>query len=213
VADEREVVARSRMVVEQLRARGITDRRVLDAMDRVPRHLFVPAESRHDAYADHPIAIGFGQTISQPYIVAFSLAALRLEPTHRVLEIGTGSGYQTALLAELVATVYSLEIVESLAARARQILESLDYRNAELRVSDGYEGWAEHAPYDRIVGAAAPEQMPGELVAQLVDGGIIAMPIGVSNQELRVCRRDGDRLAPLESVPVRFVPMVRMHRQ
>ena len=95
------------MVVEQLRARGITDRRVLDAMDRVPRHLFVPAESRHDAYADHPIAIGFGQTISQPYIVAFSLAALRLEPTHRVLEIGTGSGYQTALLAELVATVYS----------------------------------------------------------------------------------------------------------
>jgi protein-L-isoaspartate(D-aspartate) O-methyltransferase len=212
VEDARETVARSRMVAEQLRARGISDSRVLETMARVPRHLFVPEVDRHEAYDDHPIGIGFGQTISQPYIVGFSLAALRLEPNHRVLEIGTGSGYQTALLAEMVATVYSREIVEPLAERARQIIDALGYRNVHLRVSDGYDGWPDFAPYDRIVGAAAPEQMPASLVAQLVDGGIIAMPIGVANQELRVCRRIGDRLETLETVPVRFVPMVKTNK-
>ena len=174
------------MVSDQIRARGVDDPRVLDAMLRVPRHLFVP-EATAEAYEDHPIAIGFGQTISQPYIVGFMLAALKLEPTHRVLEIGTGSGYQTALLAELVASVYSLDVVQELADGARQPARlARSTRNVIVRVADGHAGWPEHAPYDRIVGAAAPEGIPPALVEQLTDGGIIALPVGVSNQELVV---------------------------
>ncbi len=137
------------------------------------------------------------------------LAALKLEPTHRVLEIGTGSGYQTALLAELVASVYSLDVVQELADGARHLLDSLGYRNVIVRVADGHAGWQEHAPYDRIVGAAAPEGIPPALVEQLTDGGIIALPVGVSNQDLVVSRRHGDRLETLATMPVRFVPMVK----
>jgi protein-L-isoaspartate(D-aspartate) O-methyltransferase len=209
VIEEPDSVARARMVSDQIRARGVDDPRVIDAMLRVPRHLFVGPEQRPAAYEDHPIAIGFGQTISQPYIVGFMLAALKLEPTHRVLEIGTGSGYQTALLAELVESVYSLDVVQELADGARRLLDSLGYRNVIVRVADGHAGWPEHAPYDRIVGAAAPEGIPPALVEQLTDGGIIALPVGVSNQELVVSRRHDDRLETLATMPVRFVPMVK----
>jgi len=210
VFEESDVVARARMVSDQIRARGVDDRRVLDAMLHVPRHLFVDADHQSEAYEDHPVGIGFGQTISQPYIVGFMLAALQLEPAHRVLEIGTGSGYQTALLAELTTAVYSLEVVEELANNARRLLDSLGYRNVVVRVADGHAGWPEHAPYDRIVSAAAPEGIPPALVEQLADGGIIALPVGISNhQDLVVSRRTGDRLETLATMPVRFVPMVK----
>jgi protein-L-isoaspartate(D-aspartate) O-methyltransferase len=201
------------MVAEQLRARGIADERVLAAMARVPRHLFVPPEHREDAYKDHPVPIGYGQTISQPYIVAFMSEALRLEPHHRVLEIGTGCGYQTAVLAELAAEIYSIEVVEPLAARARATLDELGYRNVYTRVGDGYAGWPQHAPFDRVIGAAAAEDVPPALVAQLAEGGILVLPVGVFNQELQVLRRDGDRLETLDTLPVRFVPMVRGARE
>jgi protein-L-isoaspartate(D-aspartate) O-methyltransferase len=198
------------MVSDQIRARGVDDPRVLDAMLRVPRHFFLDADHQFEAYEDHPVGIGFGQTISQPYIVGFMLAALQLEPSHRVLEIGTGSGYQTALLAELTAAVYSLEVVQELADKARRVLDHLGYRNIVVRVADGHAGWPEHAPYDRIVSAAAPEGIPPALVEQLADGGIIALPVGISNhQDLVVSRRTGDSLQTLATMPVRFVPMVR----
>jgi len=197
------------MIAEQIRARGVRDQRVLDAIDRVPRHLFVPAAERHEAYDDHPVPIGFGQTISQPYIVAFMTEALRVESGHRVLEIGAGSGYQTAVLAELGATVYAVEVIDALAERARQLLEELHYTSVHLRAGDGYAGWPEHAPYDRIIAAAAPDEIPRAFLEQLVDGGIIAIPLGVFNQELRVIRRVGEKLETIGTMPVRFVPMIR----
>jgi protein-L-isoaspartate(D-aspartate) O-methyltransferase len=203
------VAARSRMIAEQIRARGVRDPRVLDAMSRVPRHLFVPAGERHEAYEDHPVPIGFGQTISQPYIVAFMTEALRVEPSHRILEIGAGSGYQTAVLAELGATVYALELVDALAERAHHLLEDLHYPNVYVRAGDGYAGWPEHAPFDRIIVAAAPEDIPGAFIEQLADGGILAIPLGVFNQELRVIRRAGERLETIGTMPVRFVPMIK----
>jgi protein-L-isoaspartate(D-aspartate) O-methyltransferase len=197
------------MVADQIRTRGIRDQRVLDAMQRVPRHRFVPAEYARDAYGDFPVSIGFGQTISQPYIVAFMTEALELQPSHRVLEIGTGSGYQTAVLAELAGDIYSVEVVAPLADRARQTLQSLGYKNVHILTGDGYRGWPEHAPYDRVVTAAAPVDIPPALLEQLAEGGIIALPIGVVNQELQVLRRRGDRLETLTTLPVRFVPMVK----
>jgi protein-L-isoaspartate(D-aspartate) O-methyltransferase len=209
VYEDREAAARARMVSDQIHGRGVNDPRVLEAMRRVPRHLFVPPEYRSEAYDDHPVAIGYGQTISQPYIVGFMLHALQLEPGHRVLEIGTGSGYQTALLAELVAAVYSLEVIAPLADRARETLTALHYHNVTIHVGDGHAGWPEHAPYDRIVGAAAPEAVPPALLEELTDGGIIALPIGVVNQDLIVYRRTGDRLETLATMPVRFVPMIK----
>jgi protein-L-isoaspartate(D-aspartate) O-methyltransferase len=201
--------ARSRMIAEQIRARGVRDPRVLDAMDRVPRHLFVPAAARHEAYDDHPVPIGFGQTISQPYIVAFMTEALRVEPSHRVLEIGAGSGYQTAILAELGATVYAVEVIDALAVGARRLLEDLHYTNVHLRAGDGYEGWPEHAPYDRIIAAAAPHEIPAAFIEQLTDGGILAIPLGAINQDLRVLRRVGETLETIGTMPVRFVPMIK----
>ncbi|PYR88525.1 MAG: protein-L-isoaspartate O-methyltransferase [Acidobacteria bacterium] len=201
--------ARSRMIAEQIRARGVRDQRVLDAMNRVPRHLFVPGAERHEAYEDHPIPIGFGQTISQPYIVAFMTEALGVEPSHRVLEIGAGSGYQTAVLAELGATVYAVEVIEALAIRARQLLDELHYANVHLRAGDGYAGWPEHAPYDRIIAAAAPDDIPRAFIDQLVEGGILAIPLGVINQQLHVSRRVGGKQETIGTMPVRFVPMIK----
>ncbi len=201
--------ARSRMIAEQIRSRGVRDPRVLDAISRVPRHRFVPAAERHQAYEDHPIPIGFGQTISQPYIVAFMTEALAVEPPHRVLEIGAGSGYQTAVLAELGATVYALEVIDDLARRARGLLGELGYGHVYLRTGDGYAGWQEHAPFDRILAAAAPDEIPPALIDQLVDGGILAIPLGVLNQELQVIRRVGDKLETIGTLPVRFVPMIK----
>ena len=204
---------RRQMVAEQLRARDIRDPRVLAAMERVPRHLLVPEEVRAEAYEDHPLPIGHGQTISQPYIVAFMSEALDVQPDHRVLEIGTGSGYQAAVLAELARDVYTMEIVEPLAESARQALEALKYTNVHVRAGNGYLGWPEHAPYDRIMVTAAPEEVPPALVEQLKVGGIMAIPVGAGMmQELRILRRTADGMETLKTLPVRFVPMTGKDR-
>ena len=197
------------MVAEQIRARGVADERVLDALTRVPRDRFIPEALRNDAHGDHPVPIGHGQTISQPYIVAYMTEALRVEPRHRVLEIGTGCGYQTAVLAELAAEVFSVERIPELAARARETLDGLGYTNVQIRAGDGYEGWPEHAPYDRVLGAAAADAIPPALVDQLVDGGILVLPVGTFHQELRVIQKRGGRTEVLATLPVRFVPMIK----
>jgi protein-L-isoaspartate(D-aspartate) O-methyltransferase len=199
--------SRMTMVDEQLRARGIRDERVLEVMARVPRHLFVPDSDRDEAYGDHPLPIGHGQTISQPYIVAFMTEALRLEPSHRVLEIGTGSGYQAAVLAELAGEVYTIEIIEALAASARKTLEAAGYRNVTVRAGNGYLGWPEHAPFDRIIVTAAPDAVPPALVEQLKIDGLMAIPVGTVMQDLRILRRTPAGMETLATLPVRFVPM------
>ena len=196
------------MVRNQLRARDVVNPRVLDAMSRVPRHLFVPEPLRADAYGDFPLPIGHDQTISQPYIVAFMSQALEIAPEHRVLEIGTGSGYQAAILAELAKEVYTIEIVAPLADRARATLEGLGYVNVQIRVGNGYLGWAEHAPYDRIMVTAAPDDVPRALVEQLRIGGLMAIPVGTIDQELRILRKTEGGVETLHTLPVRFVPMV-----
>jgi len=201
--------ARERMIAEQIRARDVRDPRVLAALARVPRDLFIPEDQRHEAHEDHPVPIGFGQTISQPYIVGFMTEALRVEPSHRVLEIGTGCGYQTAVLAELARDVYSIEVIGELAARARGTLDGLGYKNVHIRAGDGRHGWPEHAPYDRILTAAAAESVPPALVVQLAVTGILVIPVGTWNQELRVLQKRGPRLDLLGTLPVRFVPLVR----
>ena len=199
--------ARRRMVDEQLRARDITSPRVLDAMLKVPRHLFVPEAERARSYIDDPLPIGLDQTISQPYIVAFMTQALELEAGHRVLEIGTGSGYQAAVLAELAGQVYTIEILAPLAERARTTLAALGYRNVDVRTGNGYLGWPEHAPYDRIMVTAAPDEVPAALVEQLKVGGLMAIPVGTFEQELRILRRTAGGMQTLRTLPVRFVRM------
>ena len=201
------IAERQRMVDEQLRARDIRDPRVLDAMLSVPRHLFVPEASRADAYRDSPVPIGYGQTISQPYIVAFMTQALQIQPGARVLEIGTGSGYQAAVLATLAKQVYSIEILAPLADRARETLSTLGYRNVDVRTGNGYLGWPEHAPFDRVMVTAAPEEVPAALVEQLKVGGLMAVPVGTVIQELRILRRTEHGIETLDTLPVRFVPM------
>jgi protein-L-isoaspartate(D-aspartate) O-methyltransferase len=198
---------RRSMVNEQLRARGIRSERVLDAMFHVPRHLFVPESVRDDAYGDWPLPIGHSQTISQPYIVGFMTEALDVRPEHRVLEIGTGSGYQAAVLAVLAKEVYTIEIVAPLAARARQTLADLGYRNVEVRTGNGYLGWPEHAPFDRIMVTAAPDEVPPALVQQLRVGGLMAIPVGTVTQELRILRRTATGTETIKTIPVRFVRM------
>ena len=200
-------VERVRMVDDQLGARDITDRRVLDAMRKVPRHLFVPEPQRAQAYADHPLPIGHDQTISQPYIVAFMTQGLKVEPHHRVLEIGTGSGYQAAVLGLLAKDVYTIEIIEPLATRATATLAAQGHTNVHVRHGNGYLGWPEYAPYDRIMVTAAPDEVPPALVEQLRVGGLMAIPVGTFNQELRIMRRTATGLETLETLPVRFVPM------
>jgi protein-L-isoaspartate(D-aspartate) O-methyltransferase len=205
--------ARGGMVEQQLRARGIKDVRVLDAMRRVPRHLYMPEEVRGEAYEDHPVPIGYGQTISQPYIVAFMTEALEVQPTHRILEIGTGSGYQAAILGELAREVYSIEIVPDLARRAKQTLADLGYKNIHVKEGNGYLGWPEHAPFDRIIVTAAPPEVPPALVAQLKPGGLMAIPVGDFLQELKILRRTATGTETLKTLPVRFVPMVGNPKQ
>lgn len=198
---------RRRMVDDQLSARDIDEPRVLDAMRRVPRHEFVPAERRALAYVDSPVPIGHGQTISQPYIVAFMTQALDVRPEHKVLEIGTGSGYQAAVLGELANEVYTIEIVAPLAERARETLTRLGYRNIQTRIGNGYLGWPEHAPFDRVMVTAAPDEVPAALVEQLRVGGLMAIPVGTVVQELRILRRTATGTDTLATLPVRFVPM------
>jgi protein-L-isoaspartate(D-aspartate) O-methyltransferase len=200
---------RTRMVDEQLRARDIRSPRVLDAMRMVPRHLFVPEPQRADAYSDSPLPIGHDQTISQPYIVAFMTQALEVAADHRILEIGTGSGYQAAVLGVLAKEVYTIEIVAPLAERARQTLSALGYRNIQVRAGNGYLGWPEHAPYDRIMVTAAPDEVPPALLQQLKVGGLMAIPVGAvtESQQLRILRRTATGTETLNTLPVRFVPM------
>ena len=198
---------RRRMVDVQLRTRDIRSPRVIDAMLTVPRHLFVPEARRAESYGDFPLPIGGGQTISQPYIVAFMTQALDLEPEHRVLEIGTGSGYQAAILGTLSREVFTIEIVPSLAEEARETLSALGYRNVQVRTGNGYLGWAEHAPYDRIIVTAAPDAVPPALLEQLAVGGLMAIPVGTVTQELRILRRTTTGTELLDTIPVRFVPM------
>jgi len=198
---------RRRMVETQLRARDISSARVLEAMLEVPRHLFVPEPERARAYGDFPLPIGLDQTISQPYIVAFMTQALAIEPDHRVLEIGTGSGYQAAVLAELAQELYTIEILVPLADRARQTLMSLGYRNVEVRAGNGYLGWPERAPFDRIMVTAAPDRIPPALIEQLKVGGLMAIPVGTFEQTLLILRKTTTGMETLRTLPVRFVPM------
>ena len=200
---------RARMVEDQLRARGIRDQSVLAAMDRVPRHRFVPPQLQHLAYADGALPIGLGQTISQPYIVAYMTEAAEVAPDERVLEIGTGSGYQAAVLAELAREVYSVEIVPELAARAASTLRALGYTNVRLRTGDGYVGWKEHAPFHAIVVTAAPDHVPPALVEQLAVGGRMVIPVGTGQQEMRVIRKTAAGVVEESTIPVLFVPLVR----
>jgi protein-L-isoaspartate(D-aspartate) O-methyltransferase len=201
------IAERQRMVDQQLRTRDIRNARVLEAMRTVPRHLFIPEANRAEAYADSPVPIGYSQTISQPYIVAFMTQALEIEADDRVLEIGTGCGYQAAVLATLAKQVYSIEIIAPLAERARETLSSLGYRNIQVRTGNGYFGWPEQAPFDRIMVTAAPDDVPAALVEQLKIGGLMAVPVGTVMQELRILRRTDRGVETLETLPVRFVPM------
>jgi protein-L-isoaspartate(D-aspartate) O-methyltransferase len=204
---EREI--RERMVRDQIEARGVRDPRVLEAMRTVPRHRFVPDASLRQAYADHPLPIGEGQTISQPFIVASMTELLDPQPGDRVLEVGTGSGYQAAVLSRLVAHVYSIELVPELAERARSRLRELGYENVEVITGDGYAGLPEHAPFDAIVVTAAPPEVPPALVEQLAVGGRLVIPVGRWDQVLRVIERTADGVAERSEYPVRFVPLVR----
>jgi len=198
---------RQRMVADQLQSRGISDPRVLDAMRSIPRHEFVPADQRASAYRDGPLPIGYQQTISQPYVVAFMSQALKVEPAHRVLEIGTGSGYQAAVLSRLARVVYTIEIVAPLAERASETLRRLNAANVHVRVGNGYLGWPEEAPFDRIMVTAAPDEVPPTLIEQLKVGGVMAIPVGTVAQELRILRRTSSGMETLDTLPVRFVPM------
>ncbi|MCS6983532.1 MAG: protein-L-isoaspartate(D-aspartate) O-methyltransferase [Leptospiraceae bacterium] len=199
---------RLRMVEEQLRRRDITDEKVLEVMKKVRRHEFVPPSYRSEAYADYPLPIGEGQTISQPYIVAYMTQALDVKPGMKVLEIGTGSGYQAAVLAELGARVYSMEIVASLCQGAQNTLQRLGYKNIHVRCGNGYAGWPEESPFDRIIITAAPPEIPPKLVEQLADGGILIAPVGTYFQELVRLYKKGQKLKKESLLPVRFVPMV-----
>jgi protein-L-isoaspartate(D-aspartate) O-methyltransferase len=198
------------MVIDQITGfgRGITNSRVIAALSEVPRHLLVPEAVRSQAYEDRPLPIGFGQTISQPYIVAFMTERLDVRPTDRVLEIGTGSGYQAAVLAELAAEVYTVEIVQPLAERAAADLKGLGYTNVFVRAGDGYKGWPEAAPFDAIIVTCAPEKVPQPLTEQLREGGRMIIPIGPSlDQQLVLLEKTSGRLVQRRTLPVRFVPM------
>jgi protein-L-isoaspartate(D-aspartate) O-methyltransferase len=203
---------RELMVAEQLAGRDIRDRRVLEAMRNVPRHQFVPASRRGSAYADFPLPIGRDQTISQPYIVAYMTQALELKPSDKVLEIGTGSGYQAAVLGELAAHVYTIEIVGELATRATKALADAGYQNVHVRHGDGYAGWPEHAPFDAIMVTAAPDHVPEPLIQQLAAGGRMIIPVGAKYQELRLIQKTENGVLERGTIPVRFVPFTRIPR-
>jgi len=206
---------RLQMVQSQIAARGVRDERVLAAMAKVPRHRFMPEQDGSHAYADQPMPIGWGQTISQPYIVAAMTELLQLEPDSRVLEVGTGSGYQTAILAELAGTVFTIEVVPSLIAQAQKVLGELGYDNIHFRCGNGREGWPEQAPFDGIIVTCAPQKVPDQLAAQLADGGRMAVPVGPPGgvQMLYVVTRQGDRIVRTAKMSVRFVPLMPSSNQ
>jgi protein-L-isoaspartate(D-aspartate) O-methyltransferase len=206
-AEEEFTRLRETMVREQLKGRDVDDPRVLSAMARVPRHRFVPEPISPAAYTDSALPLTLGQTISQPYIVGYMTQALALQGTERVLEIGTGSGYQAAILAEIAAEVYTMEIVPELGRQARSVLESLGYRNIHFRIGDGYQGWAEFAPYDCIIVTAAPDHVPQPLIDQLKAGGRMIIPVGAMDQELQILEKSERGVTRKTMIPVRFVPM------
>lgn len=203
---------RLRMVEDQIASRGIRDQRILRVLRKVERHRFLPESHWAVAYGDHPLPIGHGQTISQPYIVALMTASLRLKGHEKVLEVGTGSGYQTAVLAEVARQIISLEIVPALAEGARALLQELGYRNVEVHFGDGSQGWPDQAPYDAILVAAAPPQVPRPLLEQLDEGGRLVIPVGVENQVLEIHTRSGERFEIESLAPVRFVPLIGEER-
>lgn len=207
-SDDNFTALRHAMVEEQIVARGITDPATLAALRTIPRHEFIPLALRSKAYEDHPLPIGHGQTISQPYIVAFMTAAVRPQPGERILEIGAGSGYQAAVLAHSGAEVFTLEIIEPLATMARDNLQRAGLTNVHVRHGDGYRGWPEHAPFDAIVVTCAPDNIPPDLIAQLREGGRMIIPVGnETHQELILLRKHDDRVEKQSVLPVRFVPM------
>lgn len=202
-------ILRQRMVELQIKQRGIKDKRLLEAMLKVERHRFVPVNLRHLAYEDGPLPIGEDQTISQPYIVALMTELLQLKGDERVLEIGTGSGYQAAILAELVKEVYTIEILPALAERAQKLLKELGYTNIKVRCGDGYLGWPEFAPFDAIIVTCAPPQVPKNLVDQLREGGRMVVPVGRIIQELQLIEKREGKVREKDIIPVAFVPMIR----
>ena len=211
--DERDDVRERRldMVERQIRERGVVDERVLEVMRTVPRERFVPPDAARHAYEDTPLAIGFGQTISQPYIVAYMTEALDVQPRHRVLEIGTGSGYQAAVLGQLAREVYTIEIVSGLARTASSVLAELGYSNVHVREGDGYAGWPEQAPFDRIIVTAAPDEIPQPLIDQLAPGGRLVIPVGSQGetQWMTIVERTGAGVVERRTIPVQFVPFTR----
>lgn len=205
------IVEAQNEMLQQLRSYGIKDSHILEVMERIPRHHFIPEpnDSPREAYGDHPVRIGYHQTISQPYIVAYMSQLLEIKKGDRVLEIGTGSGYQTAVLASLGATVYSIEIVSELAEFAANILHKGGFDdNICLKHGDGYDGWAEHSPYQEIIVTCAPEFVPRSLIKQLDDRGRLLLPLGSKKQRLVKIQKQGNKITREEELPVRFVPMV-----
>jgi protein-L-isoaspartate(D-aspartate) O-methyltransferase len=209
--DSQLAARRRQMVDEQIASRGVRDARVLEAMRTVRRERFVPAELAARAYEDRPLPIGYGQTISQPFIVAHMTEALDVKPHHKVLEVGSGSGYQAAILGELSRSVYTIEIVPELARRAAATLTSLGYRHVQVREGDGYAGWPQHAPFDRIMVTAAPAEIPKPLLDQLAPGGRLVIPVGEqgSAQWLTVVDRTAKGITERRTIPVQFVPFTR----
>lgn len=206
-ADSLYHLRRQKMVDNQIIARGIADKNVIEAMRRIPRHLFVPKEERERAYSDGPLPIGHSQTISQPYIVAIMTELLGIDSTSKVLEIGTGSGYQAAVLGEIADSVYTIEIVAPLAEKAAEILDSLGYKNIFVRAGDGYQGWPESAPFDAVIVTAAAPKIPQPLIDQLKTGGRLVIPVGDLSQELYLVTKNEVGIVKQSIIPVRFVPM------
>lgn len=205
------IASRKEMVEHQIKSRGVKDSRVLDAMLRVPRHVFVGEDLQNLAYNDQPLPVGEGQTISQPYMVALMTELLHLSGDDRVLEIGTGSGYQTAILAELAGEVYTIEIVESLMERSKKLLAELGYQNIRFKTGDGYYGWEEHAPFDIILVTCGPDSIPQPLVDQLAEGGCLVIPVGSMYQTLTVVEKVKGKVKKHKSISCRFVPMTGQH--
>ena len=202
-------VWREKMVAEQIEARGVKDRRVLEAMRKIERHRFVSSQIAHLAYRDTPLPIAEGQTISQPYIVALMTELAQLKSTDRVLEIGTGSGYQAAILSELAKEVYTIDILPNLVDRAKILLKSLGYKNIQVESGDGYLGWPEFAPFDAIIVTCAPKDVPQALIEQLAEGGRLVIPVGDRYQELKLLTKTSGKIVEKNIIPVIFVPMRR----
>jgi len=206
---------REKMVLDQIAGRGIKDKKVIEAMRKVERHKFVPDEYLPVAYGDHPLPIGYDQTISQPYVVAFMTEVLQLKPTDRVLEIGTGSGYQAAILAEICDSVFTIEIVPELAQQSEKLLKQLGYKNIQVKYGDGYQGWIEKAPFDAIIVTCSPTRIPQPLKDQLKEGGRMVIPVGYPEigQQLYLIKKEKGKLIEKAILPVRFVPMVDFEKK